>query len=184
MDFSNGILTINVEENLIIQNIIINGIKKKELVEILKKQLLLKDKNPFVENYVSSDIDRIQKILKNSGYYFSKVTDKIIENNNNTVNIIFDIDLGEKAYIKTIEFTGDKYYKDRLLRNIIISEENKFWKFISSKKYLDVDRIELDKRLLRNFYLNKGYYNVIIENAFSQMINEDYFSLTYKYLLN
>ena len=47
--------------------------KKKELVEILKKQLLLKDKNPFVENFVSKDIDRIQKILKNSGYYFSSV---------------------------------------------------------------------------------------------------------------
>ena len=66
MDFSNGILTINVEENQIIQNIIINGIKKKELVEILKKQLLLKDKNPFVENFVSNDLERIQKILKKS----------------------------------------------------------------------------------------------------------------------
>ena len=120
LNLDNGILTIDVTENKIIQEIKINGIKKTELVDILKKQLLLKDKNPFVENYVSNDIDRIQKILKNSGYYFSSITEKLILNQNNTVTLIYDIDLGEKAYIKSIEFTGDKYYKDRLLRNISV----------------------------------------------------------------
>ena len=100
LNLDNGILTIDVTENKIIQEIKINGIKKTELVDILKKQLLLKDKNPFVENYVSSDIDRIQKILKNSGYYFSSVSEKLIFNENNTVNLIFDIDLVKKLIIK------------------------------------------------------------------------------------
>ena len=179
VNLNNGVLTIDVKENKIIQSIEINGIKKSELVDILKKQLLLKDKNPFVENFVKNDIDRIQKILKNSGYYFSKVTDKIIENNNNTVNIIFDIDLGEKAYIKTIEFTGDKYYKDRLLRNIIISEENKFWKFITNRKYINSQNITLDKRLLKNYYLNKGHYNVKINDSNVELTEKNYFKLQY-----
>ena len=148
----NGILTIDVIENKIIQNLEIEGIKKKELVDILKKQLLLKDKNPFVEGFIEIDIERIQKILKNSGYYFSTVTDKIIENKNNTVNLIFEIVLGEKAYIQSIEFTGDKYYKDRLLRNIIVSEENRFWKFITNRKFINPANIKLDKRLLKNYY--------------------------------
>ena len=51
--YNGMVLTIDVKENKIIQEIKINGIKKTELVDILKKQLLLKDKNPFVENYVS-----------------------------------------------------------------------------------------------------------------------------------
>ncbi len=179
VNLNNGVLTIDVKENKIIQLIEINGVKKSELVDILKKQLLLKDKNPFVENFVKSDIDRIQKILKNSGYYFSKVTDKIIENDNNTVNIIFDIDLGEKAYIKTIEFTGDKYYKDRLLRNIIISEENKFWKFITNRKYINPQNIKLDKRLLKNYYLNKGHYKVKINDSNVELTENNYFKLQY-----
>ena len=108
----------------------------------LYKILLLKDKNPFIENFVSNDIERIQKILKNSGYYFSKVSDQVIVNNNNTVDVIYNIDLGEKAYIKAIEFIGDKYYKDRLLRNIIISEEDKFWKFITNRRFLNPENIE------------------------------------------
>ena len=78
----NGLLTIDVTENKIIQELNITGIKKTELVKVLKKQLLLKDKNPFVEGFVEKDIERIQKILKNSGFYFSSVTDKIVENQN------------------------------------------------------------------------------------------------------
>ena len=179
LNLDDGILTINVTENKIIQKLEIKGIKKKELVEILKKQLLLKDKNPFVEDFVLKDIDRIQKILKNSGYYFASVNDKIIENQNNTVNIFFEIGLGERAYIKSIEFIGDKYYKDRLLRNIIISEENRFWKFITKRKYINPENINLDKRLLKNYYLNKGHYNVAINDSTVELTENNYFKLQY-----
>ena len=175
----NGVLTIDVTENKIIQEITINGIKKNELVNILKKQLLLKDKNPFVENFVKADVERIQKILKNSGYYFSNVTDKVINNSNNTVNLVFEVDLGEKAFIKTIEFTGDKYYKDRLLRNIIISEENRFWKFITNRKFINPENIKLDKRLLKNYYLNKGHYQVLINDSNVELTENNYFKLQY-----
>tara|TARA_B100001121_G_C18696711_1_gene625324 strand:+ start:2456 stop:4684 length:2229 start_codon:yes stop_codon:yes gene_type:complete len=179
LNLNNGILTIDVTENKIIQEIKINGIKKTELVDILKKQLLLKDKNPFVENYVSNDIDRIQKILKNSGYYFSSVSEKLIFNENNTVNLIYDINLGEKAYIKSIEFTGDKYYKDRLLRNIIISEESRFWKFITNRKFINSENIKLDKRLLKNYYLNKGHYKVEINDSNVELTENKNFKLQY-----
>ena len=179
LKLDNGILTIDVVENKIIQNLEIEGIKKKELVDILKKQLLLKDKNPFVEGFVEIDIERIQKILKNSGYYFSTVTGKIIENKNNTVNLIFEIVLGDKAYIQSIEFTGDKYYKDRLLRNIIVSEENRFWKFITNRKFINPANIKLDKRLLKNYYLNKGHYQVKINDSTIELTENNNFKLQY-----
>ena len=179
LNLVDGVLTINVDENKIIQEIEIDGIKKTELVDILKKQLLLKDKNPFVENFVKADVERIQKILKNSGYYFSNVTDKVINNSNNTVNLVFEVDLGEKAFIKTIEFTGDKYYKDRLLRNIIISEENRFWKFITNRKFINPENIKLDKRLLKNYYLNKGHYQVLINDSNVELTENNYFKLQY-----
>ena len=179
LNLSDGTLTIDVTENKVVQEIQINGIKKKELVEILKKQLLLKDKNPFVENFVTSDIERIKKILKNSGYYFSSVKDQIVENQNNTVNVIFNVELGEKAYIKSIEFTGDKYYKDRLLRNIIISEETRFWKFITNRKFINPEYIALDKRLLKNYFLNKGHYKVLINDSTIELTENNNFKLQY-----
>ena len=179
LNLNDGILTISVIENKVIQEIKINGIKKKELVDILKKQLMLKDKNPFVENFVLNDVERIKRILKNSGYYFSSVQDQIIENPNSTVNVIFNIELGEKAYIKSIEFTGDKYYKDRLLRNIIVSEENRFWKFITNRKFINPENIKLDKRLLKNYFLNKGHYNVLINDSTVELTENNNFKLQY-----
>ena len=79
--------------------------------------------------------------------------------------MIFNVNLGEKSRISKIQFIGDKKIKDRILRSVIISEEAKFWKFISRNKYLNTDNIERDKRLLKNFYLNKGYYDVVIESS-------------------
>ncbi len=182
-------LIIYVQEKKIIQSVILNGIKSKENTSKILKQLKLKDKSPFDEFTAEQDLVKIKNALNRSGYYFAKVDVKIKENNNNTLDIIYNIDLGEKALIKNIKFTGNKFYKDRKLRSVIVSEENKFWKFISSKKYLDVERIKLDKRLLKNFYLNKGYYNVEIESS-SAVFNDNFFELIYninsgnKYFIN
>ena len=74
---------------------------------------------------------------------------------------------------------GDKIYKDSKLRNIIVSEEYKFWKFISGRKYLNEQTINFDKRLLKNFYLNKGYYNVKINSSFARIIDEKDFELIF-----
>ena len=174
----NNVLIINVKEKKIIQTIVLEGVASKENTERILKGLNLKDKSPFDKFTAEQDVVLIKNSLSRSGYYFATVEVKIKENTNDTVDLIYVIETGEKALIKNIKFTGDKFYKDRKLRSVIVSEENKFWKFISKKKYLDVNRIELDKRLLKNFYLNKGYYNVEIESS-SAIFNDNFFELIY-----
>ena len=71
-----------------------------------------------------------------------------------------------------------KSSKDRKLRSLILSEEFKFWKFISGRKFLNEETISLDEKLLKNF-LNKGYYDVKINTSFAKLINEDEFELIY-----
>ena len=173
------ILKITVEENPVIQSLIFNGIKKKNIISTLKKNLELKEKHPFLKNTVKNDENKIINILRSNGYYFSNVESEIKNNDNYTVDLIYNIDLGKKAHIKKIKFIGDKKFKDGKLRNIIVSEESKFWKFISSKKYLDINRISLDEKLLKNYYLNRGYYNVKIESSSAQVIDNDNFELIF-----
>ena len=178
-DISNKILLIKVDEYPIVQEIIIKGVPAQKTIKKIKENLQLKEKNPFIESLIQNDKNKILNTFKQSGYYFVKIETKIEENSNDTVNIYYDIDRGNKATISKINFIGDKKYKNRKLRSVITSEEDKFWKFISNKKYLDIERVNLDKRLLKNFYLDKGYYQVEISDAYSQIINQESFTLTF-----
>ncbi len=179
ISINQNLVTIKVSEYPIIQEIIIEGIKRKETVKELKEQVSLREKSPFNQTLIKNDLNKILNIFKNSGFYFVEVDVQIQNNDNETVNIIYKINRGEKATIKEIKFIGNKIYKDRKLHSVITSEEDKFWKFISKGKYLNIERINLDKRLLRNFYLNKGYYQVQIKDAYSKIIDNENFVLTY-----
>ena len=179
LEIENGVLIIDVVENKIIQNITIKGIEKQELIKDLKLRISSKDKNPFVENNIKNDVLLIKKLLKSSGFYFSEVSTKVIDNNNKTVDLVFELNLGKKAFIEEIEFIGDKYYKERVLRNIIASEEKRFWKFLTKKKYINTELVSLDQRLLKKFYLDKGHYQVKIEGSFVEYTNNNGFKLTY-----
>jgi len=143
------------------------------------KLLSVKEKNSYVPYNIDKDIELITNILKSSGFYFVEIDTVLVSNNNNTVDIIYNIDLGDKASIQKIKFTGDKKYKDRKLQNVITSEENKFWKFLSNKKYLDKQRVDLDIRLLDNFYKNKGYYDVQIESLTAEFLDSNNFELNF-----
>ncbi len=173
------ILEIIVEENPIIQNISYNGIKSNTLKDEITKNLKLKPRSSYDEILLIEDKTEIISSLKKSGYYFSKIEIELKELANNKVDLIFNINLGKKAKIKKITFIGNKIFKDGKLRSLIISEEYKFWKVISGKKYLNENLINFDKRLLKNFYLNRGYYDVIINSSFAKLLDEEGFELIF-----
>ena len=147
----NQTLILEVVENKIIQSVRVEGGESKRIKEAILENLFSKDKSPFLIEKVKIDETRMKTSLSQLGYYLADVKSKVVENNNNTIDLIFDVNMGKKSKITKIEFVGDKKIKDRVLRSVIISEEAKFWKIISNNKYVNRDIIERDKRLLRNF---------------------------------
>jgi len=179
LSFNDSILSIKLVENQIIQNLVIKGVENETLKKKLTETISLKEKNPYVENEVKFSLNNIKNILQEIGYYFSKVEILQKENSNNTIDLILNVDLGKKAFINEIVFLGDKKFKKRKLLNVITSEEDKFWKFISSKRLLNKQRLELDKRLLLNFYKNQGYYNVSILDETVQYDDNQNFNIVF-----
>ena len=175
----NNILKINVKEYPIIQNVIYDGIKSSEILEDVTSEVNLKSRSSFNEILLIKDKESISTKLKTRGYYFADIDTSVEELSDNKVNLIFNISIGKKAKIKKISFIGNKIYKDKKLKSIILSEEYKFWKFLSGKKFLNEAMINYDKRLLKNFYLNKGYFNVVIKSSFAKMINDQEFELIF-----
>ena len=176
---SDKILFIKVKENPIIQSINFEGIKSSKILENLKKNVFLKSRSSFNEVLLEKDKKKIKNLLKNLGYYFSKIDILIEELEDNKINLTYNIDLGEKAKIRKISFIGDKIFKDKKLKGVILSEEYKPWKFLSGKKYLNEEMISYDERLLKNFYLNKGFYNVVINSSFAKVTEKNSFELIY-----
>ena len=179
VDFLNNILTITVIEYPIIQKIDFNGIKAKKIRDLILKDLILKSRSSFNDVSLKIDKEKIQSSLQDLGYYFSKIEIFLEDLNDNKVNIVYNIDLGKKSKINRISFIGDKVFKEKKLKSLIVSEEYKLWKIISGKKYLNKNLILLDKRLLKQFYLNKGFYNVEINSSFARIINQDEFELIF-----
>ncbi len=180
LTFDKNLLKISVIENPIVEDIEFTGIKSNSLLEKLNEVINLKNRMSFTDDLIKRDLDLIKNVLKANGFYFSKVETSISRNEDlNSVRIKVDIDQGQKAKIKQISFLGDKKIKDKKLREIIASEEHKFWKFVSNKVYLNAQLIELDKRLLENFYKNQGFYNVKILNSFAELDKDGFFKLVY-----
>ena len=179
VEFKNNILEINVVENPIIQEIKYEGIKAQKIRNAILSDLKLKSRSSFNEIFLDQDKNSIISSLRSLGYYFSKVEVFINDLNDNRIDITYQIELGEKAKIKKISFIGNKIYKDKKLKRTIVSEEYKFWKFISGKKFLNENILIMDNRLLKNFYLNKGYYDVKINSSFAKLINEGEFELIF-----
>ena len=176
---NNSIILINVDEAPIIENIIITGIKAQKIKGLIKDNFKLKSRSSFNDVQLIQEVKNIESTLKTLGYYFSKVNPYVESLENNMVIVEYKIELGNKAKIGKISFLGDKIFKDKKLKSIIVSEEYKFWKFISGKKYLQEQLISIDKRLLTNFYLNKGFYNVKINSSFAKLLREDEFEIIF-----
>ena len=180
LNIKDSILSITVDENPIIETVEINGIKDNKLTNFLLENISLQNRKSYIESSFVADLNLIKNIIKSSGYYFAKIdTKSLLNESQNSIKLIYDIDLGDRAKINEIQFLGDKKIKDRKLKNVITSEEAKFWKFISQNKYLNYDRIELDKRLLTNFYKNNGYYKVKVSNSFVELKRNGAFKLIY-----
>ena len=175
----NNQLIINVEENPIINSIVFKGEKANKYTEEINRIITLKEKTSFLRNIVKSDINKIREFYRYLGFYFVKIDLEIEKLNKNRVNMTYSINKGERAKIAKIYFLGDKKMRNRKLRDIITSQENTFWKIFSKNVYLSKERVELDKRLLKRYYKNKGYYEVDISSSNVEYSKGEGFVLTF-----
>ena len=96
----NETVFIIIEENPIIQSVDIEGIRENNIYDKVKEVTNKIEKYPFVENKINEQIVLLKNILKSYGYYFVKLNASINNNDNNTVNLIYNFELGEIAKIK------------------------------------------------------------------------------------
>jgi len=177
VSFNQDILTITVSENPIINFFYINGVKDSDLDEV-NKIIKLKENNIFSSSKLKKDIEATREFFSASGYYQANIVPEIIKIDNNQINLIINIDKKEISKIKNIYFIGNKYFSSSQLLEVVSSSEDAWWKLFSSSA-LSEQKIEYDKQLLKDFYKNKGFFDVQIESAFANLDKNNNFLLTF-----
>tara|TARA_B110000967_G_scaffold181769_1_gene199206 strand:- start:4969 stop:7194 length:2226 start_codon:yes stop_codon:yes gene_type:complete len=179
ISLTNGVLNVIVKEYPVLNAIEIQGEESSKVKEGILKLLNLKEKESFIESLLTDDINMIKKIYASIGFNFIKIESKKEIFSNNRINLIYFLEKGKKTYIGRINFIGDKKIKEKRLRDIVVSEEHKIWKFLSKNTFLNYSNIELDKRLLTNYYKSLGYYDVQVLSSNAEISKEDSTILTY-----
>ena len=179
VSFSNNILKINLKEYPVINQLILIGEKSNRIKKQIKKIISLKEKRSFIKSELSNDLETIKNLYSSIGYNFPKVEARVKEVDSNNLDIIIDIEKGKESKITSIKFIGDKKIKDKRLKDIIASEEYKFWKFISRNTKFNKNLVDLDLRLLKNYYKSLGYYDISVNSNSAEILKSGDVNLIY-----
>ena len=151
---------------------IIVGEKSNNYKNQIEKIISTKQKRSFIKSSVANDINLIKSLYSSAGYSSAKVDIKTKEISSNSLDVLIEIDRGKKTKINSINFIGNNKISSKRLRDVVASEKHKFWKVISKNTNFTQDILELDNRLLTNYYKSIGFYDVVVSSKMAK-INDD-----------
>ena len=179
IELNNNILKVNLIELPTISQLIILGEPKNKILKEMKKLMQLRENDYYSKSKLTKDIELIKQLYSSIGYNFTEVTSKIKKINEGSIDLVLEIDKGQLTKISKINFVGDKKIREKRLRDVIASEEDKFWKIISNNSKYSENLINLDKRLLTNYYKSIGYYDVTITSSSAEIAQSGEINVTY-----
>ena len=163
-------ILINVVENPIVNLIAFEG-NSEIKDETLEDEVSLKIRNVYSSDRIKEDVLKIQNLYKRLGFFSAFVEPKIIKLNGNRINLIYEIFEGSEAKIKKINFVGNKNFSDSTLKEVIYSEETRWYKFWGGSDKFDQDRLNYDKDILKKYYFDNGYIDFRILSTSSQLVS-------------
>jgi outer membrane protein insertion porin family len=168
IDRDGAALVVTVVENPVINQVAFEGNKEVDK-DTLEKEVQLKSRAVFTRARVQSDVQRILDVYRRQGRFAARVEPKIIETDNNRVNLVFEIDEGNATKVKSISFIGNRAFSDSNLRDIITTTQSGLFDFLKGTNIYDPDRLSLDRELLRQYYLKNGYADAQVVSANAEL---------------
>ena len=163
-----AVLVVKVVEFPIVNRIALEG-NHQLSDETLRPELQLRPRAVFSAATARADRQRLLDLYARKGRYAASVEPKVIQLDQNRVDVVFEIDEGANTLTARIAFVGNRAFSESKLNEVIASREQAWWRFLSSSDGYDPDRVNYDKEQLRRFYLSKGYADVEILGANAEL---------------
>ena len=164
----NDTLVVAVVENPIINRIAFEGNRRLD-DELLSNEVQLRPRVVYTRSRVQNAVGRILELYRRNGRFAATVEPKVIELEQNRVDLVFEINEGPLTDVARIVFIGNEAFSDSTLRGVIQTREAAWWRFLTSDDTYDPDRLAFDQELLRRFYLARGYADFNVGSALAEL---------------
>lgn len=167
-DDGNGVITIEVRENPVINRIVLEGNKRLK-DEKIRPEIKLAPRQIYTRSKVRADVSRIIELYRRQGRFAAVVEPKMVQLDQNRVDIVFEITEGDKSKVRQINIIGNHKFKTSDLRAQMATKQSRFFRFFSSNTSYDPDRLAYDQGKLRQFYLTEGYADFRVTSAIAEL---------------
>jgi outer membrane protein insertion porin family len=161
-------VVVTVAENPVVNQVAFEGNSEVDTAT-LQNEVQLKPRSVFTRARAQSDVQRILDVYRRQGRFAARVEPKIIELEQNRVNLVFEITEGAATKVKGINFVGNRAFSDSQLRDIISTTQAGWFDFLKGTAVYDPDRLNLDRELVRQYYLKNGYADVRVTSATAEL---------------
>lgn len=161
-------LVVRVVENPIINRVAFEG-NKRVTDEVLETETQLRPRVVYTRTRVQSDVKRILEVYRRSGRFAARVEPKVIQKDQNRVDLVYEIEEGPDTGVHKIGFIGNRFFSDSALREEILTKETRWYRFFSTADTYDPDKLTFDRELLRRFYLANGFADFRVSSAVAEL---------------
>ncbi len=152
------IITFLLKEKALISEIRIKGNKAIEKSE-LEGVMTFKVQHVLNPEKIVASADKIKTLYDGKGYYNAEIKYAIDKEGDKNVIVTFNITEGERLFVRTISFEGNRAFTSKELKNIMSLAEWSIFHFINDSGILKKDQLKQDTDKLTAFYLNHGFIN-------------------------
>jgi outer membrane protein insertion porin family len=163
-----GDVTIEVRENPVINRIILEG-NKRQKNEKIEPEIKLAPRQIYSRSKVRADVARIIELYKRQGRFAATVEPKLVQLDQNRVDIVFEINEGPKSKVRQINIIGNDQFSDNKLRGEMVTKQARLTSIFSSGTSYDPDRLAFDQQKLRQYYLTQGYADFRVVSAVAEL---------------
>jgi outer membrane protein insertion porin family len=164
-------VVVSVVENPIINRVAFEG-NTEVKTDTLSAEVQLKPRALYSRARVQADVQRILDVYRRQGYYATQVDAQIIQLDHNRIDLVFEVREGPETKVAGINFIGNQSFSDTELRGVITTTESSFMDFLKPTSVYDPDRFNLDRELLRRYYVKNGYADMRVISAVADVDRE------------
>ena len=165
------VLVVTVVENPIINRLAFEG-NRRISNEALEPEVQLRPRIVYTRSRVQADVQRILQVYRRNGRFAASVEPKVVQLEQNRVDLIFEISEGPVTGVRRIDIIGNRNFSDGKLRRTIATKESRWYRFYTSDDTYDPDRVTFDRELLRKFYLERGYADFRVLSAVADLTHD------------